>query len=742
VDLVKRSPGARLGGPVLEELTRAVDVFHRLLPPTTNSELQIFKEAFRERYESSEIRLVDALDEDLGIGFPAHRSDGSDASPLIAGLPPPPDELATVVWGKREQKLLECLTRALTDQRHEIALVESDLQALTHPAPPPLPDAFSLMARVAAGSSAALASGQFRLLVRGATVASGAALLGRFCHADRDVQRLVERHLRAEEALQPDAVFAEIVHLPEGRIGNVLLRPVLRKYEIEFLGQSGAPADRRIPITDLLVSLQGETLLLRSVRLARRVVPRLTSAHNYSLRSLGVYRFLCALQADGKAGMIGWSWGPLGDAPFLPRVTHGRLVLSLATWNLTKDEVSRLRGNSLHSRFTAVQALRRARALPRFIVVADEDNTLAVDLDAPLSVEAFAHLVKGQNTVRLEEMFPPPDELGARGPDGRYVHEIVVPFVRTGLPKPEPRAGPAVRGMTRSFPPGSEWLYAKLYTGAAMADRVLLEAVAPLARDAVASGAADCWFFIRYADPREHLRVRFHGDPQRLRDEVLPPLLAIGSSELAGGGLWKVQIDTYERELERYGGPAGIELVEQLFRADSDAVLEIIRLLEPGDAGNEERWRMCLLGLDTLLSDFGFALAQKHDIIARARGAYGVEQREDAALRRALGERHRKVRGEVWSLLSGPLAQDHPLAAGVDVLRERSGRAAPIVVELRAREHDGRLSIALDALVQSVLHMHAVRMFRAAVRRNEMVLYELLLRFYRAQLSRSVEVET
>jgi thiopeptide-type bacteriocin biosynthesis protein len=742
VDLVKQSAAAMVGGAVLEELTAAVDLLHRLLPQTTDSDLAVFKDAFRERYEASEVRLTDVLDEESGIGFPAYRADTSDGSPLLADLPPPPETMPTVVWDARERRLLDRLAFALRSGRSEIELDDSDVGALSHPSPPPLPAAIAVTAQLAAASTAAFARGDFRLLVTAVTGASGATVLGRFCHADPDVLRMVERHLRAEEALLPDAVFAEVVHLPEDRIGNVVLRPVLRDFEIEFMGQSGATSQRRIPVTDLLVSLKGDSLHLRSERLGRRVVPRLTTAHNHSLSGLGVYRFLCALQSDGTAGRIGWSWNPFGGAPFLPRVTHGRLVLGPATWNVTRDELLLLRCDTAASRFEAVQSLRAARGLPRFVVVRDEDNTLPVDLDAALSVESFAHLVKGRDNARLEEMFPAADELCARGPDGRYVHEIVVPLVRSAAPQRETPAVHVAPAVTRSFSPGSEWLYAKLYTGTATADRVLVESVAPLAGRAIASGAADCWFFIRYADPREHVRVRFHGDPDRLRNEVLPPLLAIGSRELASGNVWKVQLETYEREIERYGGPAGIELAEQVFWADSEAVLQIIQLLEPGDAGHDDRWRMCLLGLDTLLSDFGFTLEQKHEMIARARRAYGIEQGEDAALRRALGERHRLVGRGVRSLLSGTLDDDHPLAAGVAVLRERSARMAPIVAQLQARERDGRLSTALDALAHSLLHMHAVRMLRAAARRNEIVLYELLMRFYRTRLSGSIEIAT
>jgi hypothetical protein len=42
----------------------------------------------------------------------------------------------------------------------------------------------------------------------------------------------------------------------------------------------------------------------------------------------------------------------------------------------------------------ARRAQRRERRLPRWIVVADGDNALPIDLDNILSVESFAHLVK------------------------------------------------------------------------------------------------------------------------------------------------------------------------------------------------------------------------------------------------------------------------------------------------------------------------------------------------------------
>ena len=172
---------------------------------------------------------------------------------------------------------------------------------------------------------------------------SGANLLGRFCHADPDLLANVAAHLRDEEALDPDAIFAEVVHLPEGRLGNILLRPVLRRCEIPYLGRSGAPADQQIPVTDLTLRLVDDGFVLRSRRLGRRIVPRLTSAHNFTRRTLNIYRLLCLLQSEGRLHGCTWDWGALAALPFLPRVTYGRLVFARATWRVTRDDIRPLK---------------------------------------------------------------------------------------------------------------------------------------------------------------------------------------------------------------------------------------------------------------------------------------------------------------------------------------------------------------------------------------------------------------
>src|SRR6266498_3130259 len=575
VDLVKPAQEATLGSRVISEITRGIRILHQLAPPSGPDGLSRFREEFSRRYETREVPLVEALDEETGIGFERSNSPLAEASPLLAGLPFRGGDQMARRWTARDGLLLRKLAQALAEGASEIVLEASDLEALASQQHRPLPDAFYVTAMVAAESDRAIAQGAFRVLLQYLGGPPGALLFGRFCHADQTLHKFVRAYLQAEEARRPERLFAEIVHLPDGRIGNILCRPVLRDYEIPYLGRSGAPADRQIPVTDLLVSVRDGRIVLRSRRLGREVMPRLTTAHNYDWRSLGLYRFLCALQHQDLAAGLTWDWGPLQDAPFLPRVVSGRLVLCRARWNVTEAELRALGQARRAGQFAAVQAWRAERRLPRYVGLADRDHERVIDLDNVLSVAALAHQLRGRRQAVLVEMFPDPDALCVTGPEGRFVHELVVPFVQVAPPRPEPgNAAPqATRNLVRRrFPPGSEWLYAKLYTGTGTADQVLNHLVGPLVRSCIASGAANAWFFIRYDDPDWHLRLRLHGEPRRLYAEVLPSLEAAAAPLLEAGQLWRMQLDTYEREVERYGGDQGVELAEQELDDRSEAV--------------------------------------------------------------------------------------------------------------------------------------------------------------------------
>jgi len=735
VDLTRPAPDAALGSALVAELVRGVELLRRIAPRPDDA-LANFRRAFCERFGDTpvtrEVPLVEALDEETGVG-----DGGSDevvsAAPILDGLELAAAE-APATFGARERHLLERVTLLLQRGATEWSLTDDDVEKLAAENPPPLPDAFAAHARIEAASAEAVDRGDFRLLLQGASGPSGARLLGRFGHADPELADAVAGHLRAEEALRPDALFAEIVHLPEGRVGNILARPTHRGHEIPYLGRSGLPESKQIELGDLFVSVRDGRVVLRSARHGREVLPRLTTAHNYSAQP-GVYRFLCGLQEQGVAAALAWSWGALANSAFVPRVTYGRLVLARAQWRVAREETARLLEAGASGRAAALATWRAERRLPRWVCLTEGDHELPIDLDEPALVATLLAQMRGHDAT-LTELFPAPDLLCVAGPEGRHVHEILVPFVRSAAAESPHRARPSpTTAVARRFAPGSEWLTVKLYGGALAVDDLVRTAVGPLAAEMAAEGVARRWYFVRYADPHGHLRLRFEGEARRLELELLPRLRRAVAPLLEAGRVWKLQLDTYEREVERYGGPEGIALCEELFHRDSEAIVELLRDA-PTEGDGDRRWRLALLGMDRLLDDLGLDLETKRRTLLRARDAFHREFKASDAVARQIGAKYRAESAAVARLLAPGDDEDEGSPARAAFAR-RSERSAAACAALRRAAADGSLAAPLEEIAAALLHMHCNRLLRAAARTHELVLYDFLHRHYKGRVARA-----
>jgi lantibiotic biosynthesis protein len=741
LDLIKPVQDAALAKTVIEEIHKGVEVLRRLGQRSEPDALHSLRVAFTYRYDRAAVPLLEALDEESGIGF--GNSNGS--SPLIHELRTSNPSYSSS--GPLNPFLLQEVVDCLQQSSTELELKASNLppiNALT----PLLPDSFAVMATLLAHSDEALHQGEFQLKIEAVWGPDGARYLARFCHADPELHRLVREHLKQEEACHPEAVYAEIAHLPEEKMGNILHRPVLREHEIVYLARSSAPLDQQLPVSDLLLAVEKGRFVLYSQRLGRQIIPRLTSAHGYMNPQLNpVYRFLCLLQRQGGTHIGKFSWGALNTLKFLPRLKVGRLILSAAQWRLAGSEIAKLGEYEGFRRFVAVNELRHQYGWPRWMVLEDSDQSLTVDMDNPLSVDAFVHVLKRESHAVLREMLPSPEDLCVRGPEGHYCHELCIPFVRsqavaaqraieTTLTAPDAKTSREADARIRTLPLGSSWLYIKVYGGPMALDELLVRILPSLIHTGITSGTVDSWFYLRFTDPHHHLRIRFHGDPDRLRLELLPLLNLAVNPLLSSGKIWKIQFDTYEREVERYGGIAAVLAAEEIFFYDSSAVLDVLQTLHKSGHGPDRRWEMALIGSDVLLSDFGFDLPAKRLLMKELRHKYAYEFRATGDLQRLLGEKFRVNRSQLEQLWSN-VADDNTVPELVrQAFQTRSNRSLSAIHALRALFREGKLRTDLTELAATFVHMHINRMMESSWRHYECILYEFLYRLYDSRLAR------
>ncbi|HYQ04708.1 MAG TPA: lantibiotic dehydratase [Polyangiaceae bacterium] len=730
-ELYKPAPRLTISAQLCSRFLAAATLIQRTASQRRDPALADFRARFTARYEARRVPLSEALDSDLGIGF--ERPNTYSADSLIRDIPSGARVSETQVFDGYDRARLNLLTRALSNRQIVCELDEAALQAFPDAPLDTQAESFSVFARLAQSKGG-------RPLIVAPTVVAPSAIstLARFCASNPQLNEVVHRQAALERELAGDVILADVAYVPDNDGVNILVRPVLREFEIPYHGKSGAPLEQQIAIADLQVSVEAGQIVLYSSVHQRQVKVRITNAHHVGdTAHLPIYRFLGALDGDDGALSGRWSWGALDDAPFLPRVVHHDIILSLARWLLTETELEPITSLHAEAAFRSFQQLRVDRQLPRWLTRADGELRLPIDLDNELSVEELLHEARQRKSLALQELFPGHEELAVHGPEGSFAGEFVVPFVRRQASNEQvARAAQSSTQpslATRRHAPGSSWLYAKIY-----APRSALNDVLTLVRKEVVEPSlgrsAKQWFYVPYADPDDHLRIRIQGAPSQLRERVLPRLQRALEPLLNDGTVWRWQLDTYERELERYGGSSGIALAEQIFCADSDAACQ---LLDICGAQVELRWQYALLGLDRLLGDFDFNLEQRIAFASGVSQSYAEEAGNATETRRTVGSKFRDHTARLTALLWTPATR----ASGTDrqalrILARRSTRVAPLWSELCGGLKAARESPSVLELVQSFTHMHVVRLLGITARSYELVLFDFLKRLYVAQAAR------
>ncbi|MBK5722829.1 thiopeptide-type bacteriocin biosynthesis protein, partial [Dysgonomonas sp. Marseille-P4677] len=180
-----------------------------------------------------------------------------------------------------------------------------------------------------------------------------------------------------------------------------------------------------------------------------------------------------------------------------------------------------------------------------------------------------------------------------------------------------------IKSTQRIFIPGSKWVYFKIYAGHKTLENILVKDVYSIISKLKKEQIIEKWFFIRYADPDSHLRIRMLLNDEIKVGDTVNMIYRQLNYLVKDNFIWKIQLDTYHRELERYGNRL-IEDTETLFFRDSECILSIIRLLNINK--NEDfRWMIALKLIDCLLSDFNFNLIQKHSLMENISDSFKKE---------------------------------------------------------------------------------------------------------------------
>ncbi len=411
---------------VPKQLITAVNALVKLSSNKMHTNIDLFAKTFFERYESREVPLVVALDPDLGIGFPVNRNNSGDETPLLDNIFfNNKNESKSITLEANEQFLQKKLIDAIRLNNYSILLSDIELSELPSKVAP-FNSTFNAMVEIINNKQ----DNNGSMVLKSVGGNSALCLIGRFCHMDKKINGLANEITKKEKELNFNKVIAEIIHMPDSRTGNILMHPAFFDFEIPYLANSSLPRDKTIGINDLMLSVKNGKLVIRSKRINAEVLPRLSNAHNYSNKSLPIYRFLCEMQSYNRLAGLSFSWGALfGMYDFFPQVKYRNIILHEATWIVKKSDIIHFYKICDENLVQIIKEWRYKLKLPSYVKLTEGDNEIAFDLNSIISIKLLLDCVRTKNFFVLKEFLQRPSKGIVSDEDGNiYANQLVFSF--------------------------------------------------------------------------------------------------------------------------------------------------------------------------------------------------------------------------------------------------------------------------------------------------------------------------
>ncbi|WP_420038023.1 lantibiotic dehydratase [Streptomyces sp. cg28] len=547
----------RLPDEVAREVERAATVLVRLSArPYGTRGWGDYQQRFYERYGiGTMVPLLDVV-ADSGIGYPDGYP-GAPAGALRRRVSP------------RDDVLVRLVQAAALDGNDEVVLTDEMVDALdVGPEEPRVPPHLEVGVRLLAASVEDVQRGRFTVEV--ASVSRGAGVSsGRFASV---LEPAARETLCAELADLPTAdcgtdpvqlsfppLLADTAHV--SRAPRVL--PL-----VISLQEHRSPAPDVLTPADLAVACDGRRMYLAAPGLGRRLEAVGMHALNLNEHTPPLARLLTELSRAQCAQVTVFDWGVAAAMPFLPRLRYGRIVLCPARWRLEAADLPS-RGRPAAEWDLALGEWRSRRRLPQHVQLVQGDRLLPLDLAQAAHRSLLRRHLDRASTVVLTESPGPQANGWCQG----RAHDIIVPLkaTRSATWPPLPQPSPA-RILTRAqnqTPGASSVLLAALYGDLRRQDAVLTGHVPDLVRRL----GSPPWWFIRFRDPGQHLRLRIAlPDPDGFADAART--LSEWADELRSAGLLAdLRYPTSYREMGRWGSADAWDAAEEVFRADSQAVV-------------------------------------------------------------------------------------------------------------------------------------------------------------------------
>jgi lantibiotic biosynthesis protein len=702
-------------------IEKNINIFHKLnFQINKRKKLTEFKKEFLNRYGNRAVSLLEVLDLEIGIGYPVNLKANAKSSLLdrvqVADKNIP-HENSIKEWDKF---LLEKYEQYLSNKASTITIKSSDLNFI---------DAIYEEHSQSMLFSAQLYESEpekYEYFVSAIRKGTAQFSAGRFAYKSEEMKKYMSEVANYEmNQLCDNQIYAEIKHYSQPRLGNISQRPNHYDYFIPIYDNGFGASDFEIALSDLYIYIDNDAVILYSEKLNKQIIPKVSCAQNTALLTCSIYNFLGEVIDDSF--MTYWDWGFLNNKFHLPRVQYGNFILSKERWILNPRVIySKAKTTDVLKDFISLNSIKRYVTLN-----SAGDNFLPLDLESEISINLIHDELIKDNIVTLEESINLVNDKAAIKNDfGKTTNEIHIPILseKSGGPKRyelEKIKASITNTNEKSYKlfPDKSSLYFKIYVKNEQVDRLLIEKIFSLTSGLVYLKKCDYYFFIRYKDPEYHFRIRFFSNKLDI-DYIVNSINSVLKEEIDSYIVDKIQIDTYERETERYGGTIGMAISEKIFYYDSVCVLETLLWIEKNDK-EQDKWLIAMQGVHHLFEDFSVQIDNRIKKLEQLRDYYYEEVANKSEVNKQVFFLFQENKQRIDMYMNVEEFKKHFFS----YFETRSLKNKVYINDLNQN------NVSYSA--ENYIHMFLNRFFENNPNQQELIIYDLLIRYYKTLIFKS-----
>jgi thiopeptide-type bacteriocin biosynthesis protein len=545
VDLGIENCNIVLDANIKKEVAETADILWYLTNSFSNTIQDRLSSAYLRKYgRYREIPFLDVIDESKGIDISRLYNNGE-------GTPEHSIEFThfinNLIYRTRSKKEY---TLNLTDKEIESNFYECN-ESLA-------PDSLELYVEVLTDEK------EGHLLVLGPNQGSKEAgkTFGRFLHFSETILDKLEKLHKDLTIFNPNTQFVELSTLyPNGVLNNLSSKCSYRDTEM-VIGTSQNSNKESIDIKDLVVGIEGERTYIKSIKSNKEIVFRTSDMINVHTTPK-IHRLLIDLSNNGTKPWNKLSFN-LTDSTniFFPRIQYKNTVLLPATWLFETSLFSIYEMKDLETFTKIMVEIRKDWKIPQYVYIGYKDRRLLYDLNNETDISRLRDILLKEKSVIMSELI---GDINTR--NNNTFSEFIIPLKkRQTVNAREFKDLEKIivsENSNRVISLGANWLYFKLYVNSLDQKKLIKK----LSKTFLEDLGVKNWFFIRYRDPAEHIRIRIRLDT--FDADILLRIIDLLNKFLEQGEIKSYCYDTYIRELERYGGEDLIEFAEDVFIHDS-----------------------------------------------------------------------------------------------------------------------------------------------------------------------------